>query len=345
MNHFIKDIAIQNFKSIQNIEIKDCSRINIFIGEPNVGKSNILEALAITGLPHNHNINNQYLKESVRPHNTMDLFYNGNFSNEVEISISNYKEKRIIIQSLANNLFQLSIGHAHFRSLQEEGYIFSFNNKNLYDGIDIKVKEELSIIFPIKKYHFIHNFAYENVIESHLISPFGKNLPYILAQNKFLMKDIQELFTKYGQKLVLDRSDNSIRVLKNTELEDSFVFLIPYSSVADSLQRLIFYKAAVASNKNAILLFEEPEAHTFPPYISKLTHDIIQSATNQFFITTHSPVIVNDFMENAQEDLSVFIVDFKNNQTVVHKLTPEEIHRVYQYGIDLFYNYESFIDA
>ena len=159
------------------------------------------------------------------------------------------------------------------------------------------------------------------------------------------MKEIQEFFVKYGQKLVLDRNDNSLRMLKSVDTDDSFVFLLPYSSVADSLQRLIFYKAAVASNENAILLFEEPEAHTFPPYISKLTYDIIQSTTNQFFITTHSPVIVNDFLENAQADLSVFIVDFKNNQTVVHKLTAEEIHRVYQYGIDLFYNYENFVGA
>ncbi len=343
MNHFVKDISIKNFKSIQNIEIKDCSRINIFIGEPNVGKSNILEALSIVGLPYNYLDNPAYLNECVRPHENIDLFYNGNLDKKLSIRAWDENNSGIGFDNTDNLSFIFSIG--------KEGSAihlgrFSFNGKKEHKDFPIfieKIKNDL--IFPIKKYHFLHNLSHTNGLSSTLTPPFGKNLPTILAQNKPLMKEIQEFFVKYGQKLVLDRNDNSLRMLKSVDTDDSFVFLLPYSSVADSLQRLIFYKAAVASNENAILLFEEPEAHTFPPYISKLTYDIIQSTTNQFFITTHSPVIVNDFLENAQADLSVFIVDFKNNQTVVHKLTAEEIHRVYQYGIDLFYNYENFVGA
>ncbi len=40
----IEKLAIKNFKSIKELDI-DCRRINLFIGEPNTGKSNILEAL------------------------------------------------------------------------------------------------------------------------------------------------------------------------------------------------------------------------------------------------------------------------------------------------------------
>ncbi len=42
----IKNLKIKNFKSIRNLEI-DCARVNVFIGEPNTGKSNILEALGM----------------------------------------------------------------------------------------------------------------------------------------------------------------------------------------------------------------------------------------------------------------------------------------------------------
>ena len=38
----IADLEISNFKSIKHLQL-DYRRINIFIGEPNVGKSNILE--------------------------------------------------------------------------------------------------------------------------------------------------------------------------------------------------------------------------------------------------------------------------------------------------------------
>jgi hypothetical protein len=42
----IEKLAIKNFKSIKELDI-DCRRINLFIGEPNTGKSNILETLGI----------------------------------------------------------------------------------------------------------------------------------------------------------------------------------------------------------------------------------------------------------------------------------------------------------
>ena len=53
MNQFFENIKIENFKSLRHIELNDCKRINIFIGKPNVGKSNILEALSLFSLTHN----------------------------------------------------------------------------------------------------------------------------------------------------------------------------------------------------------------------------------------------------------------------------------------------------
>jgi AAA15 family ATPase/GTPase len=38
----ITKLSIANFKSIRQLDI-DCKKINVFIGEPNTGKSNILK--------------------------------------------------------------------------------------------------------------------------------------------------------------------------------------------------------------------------------------------------------------------------------------------------------------
>ena len=122
------------------------------------------------------------------------------------------------------------------------------------------------------------------------------------------------------------------------------VFQLPYSSVADTLQRIIFYKTAVASNKNSVLLFEEPEAHAYPPYIAEFTQEVIKSKTNQTFIVTHSPLIVEQFLTEAIDDLGIFMVDFKDGQTVVKGLTTDEIREVYKYGMDLFFNGEAYLD-
>lgn len=41
----IKKIVIQNYKSIKNIDITLSEKVNVFIGENSVGKSNIFSAI------------------------------------------------------------------------------------------------------------------------------------------------------------------------------------------------------------------------------------------------------------------------------------------------------------
>jgi recombinational DNA repair ATPase RecF len=47
-NNFLNWVEIKNFKSIKDLHL-DCKRVNVFIGKPNVGKSNILEGLGLFG--------------------------------------------------------------------------------------------------------------------------------------------------------------------------------------------------------------------------------------------------------------------------------------------------------
>jgi AAA15 family ATPase/GTPase len=52
MKNFIKYIInINNFKSIRKWQLQDCRRINLIIGYPNVGKSNLPEALSLYCVP------------------------------------------------------------------------------------------------------------------------------------------------------------------------------------------------------------------------------------------------------------------------------------------------------
>jgi hypothetical protein len=77
--------------------------------------------------------------------------------------------------------------------------------------------------------------------------------------------------------------------------------------------------------------------------MSRFTQEMISKKNNQYFIATHSPFILNDLLENSRNELSVYIVDLKNKQTEVKQLNEKELHEVYQYGVDLFTNNESYI--
>jgi AAA15 family ATPase/GTPase len=170
----------------------------------------------------------------------------------------------------------------------------------------------------------------------------GCNLFNILSSLPDLKRELIDILGGYGLKLAFDNADQQIKFWK--ELTSGEVFIVPFNSIADTLQRMIFYKTAIASNQHSIITFEEPEAHAYPPYISKITADILYSESNQFFITTHSPYVVSDFIESNLSELAVFIVDYQKEETVVKRLSDEEIEKVHEFGVDLFFNTEMFLN-
>ena len=105
-----------------------------------------------------------------------------------------------------------------------------------------------------------------------------------------LKEELRTIFNDYGLKYVFDTNSQEIKVMK--EKKPGEIFLIPFHSIADTLQRMIFYKAAIESNSESALVLKNRKP-LIPSFISKVTQDIIQSDRNQFFITTHSPYVVN----------------------------------------------------
>ena len=204
--------------------------------------------------------------------------------------------------------------------------------------LDIDIVE-LGGFYDIKQYKFVHNPALEKLNIPYLIPPFGVNLLNVIQENKQLKNELSSIFAEYGLKLVFDNANQALKIMK--ELKGDDVFLLPYSSIADTLQRIIFFKAAIASNENSIILFEEPEAHCFPPYITHIRQEIIDSESNQFFIATHSPYILDTFLENDRNDLAIFMADFKDGQTVIKRLTDAELNDVYEYGIRFIFQFRA----
>ena len=80
----IQTLRIQNFKSIKHLEL-DCKRINVLIGEPNAGKSNILESLGMFSFARYHAYGG--LGDFVRFERTSNLFYDEGLDEPVQISI------------------------------------------------------------------------------------------------------------------------------------------------------------------------------------------------------------------------------------------------------------------
>ena len=346
MQRHINRLKIQNFKSIKNLQIENFNRINLFIGKPNVGKSNILEALSLFSIPYYKQDTNKKISDFIRLENEAELFFDGNIENKISIetNIANCTVKYSKLFGLDIGEKSIGLAYTNLKNLLIEIQDAESNKKIQFtvdDKLKIKSNTKTNIEFPVKRYLFSSHIKPKKSNIPFLIPPHGSNLMTVIEHNQKLKNELIEIFSEYGLSIVFDKASQSLKILKKNREED--LFLIPYNSIADTLQRIIFYKSAIASNQNSVLIFEEPEAHSFPPYIAHITQEIIHSKSNQFFISTHSPYIVNDFLENSIDELSIFLTDLKNGETVVKQLTKDEMINIYQYGIDLFANNESFL--
>ncbi|HVX51573.1 MAG TPA: AAA family ATPase [Chitinophagaceae bacterium] len=338
MEH-IKNIEIKNFKSIRQQKIEGCRRINVFIGYPNVGKSNILEALGMHAV-HQLKVENFIFNEICRVRNFSELFFNRDTRESVRVILNGINEAELLVDE--SNLLQVRL---NFVSPEKRDTQFSAQVNSQF-SLQILENKNVENTISIKKYEFKKDASLDKNRPRALSIPYGDNLWDVIYSNGGLRKDLADIFREYSLKVVFDTEEQLVLKFQK-QMDDDIVVSIGYHQIADTLQRLIFHKAAVISNKNTVLLFEEPEAHMFPPYISKFTSDIIfDKQDNQYFISTHSPFVLNDLIEELDNDeLSIYAVGYEreSGETIIHRLTDEQLNEVYQYGVDLFFNLEDYL--
>lgn len=308
-----------------------CKKINVFIGMPNAGKSNILEAISLFGLLEKRDLN---LKKIVRFKDFTDLFFEGNFNDD--FAIIEIESTRLALQY--RNGLNLLIKNKNINEVS------SINIDNL-GNLKCTKKEFEHIIrsnIEIKKYSFNENRESVFSNEKSLTFPFGENIGQIISSNPKLRTEVNDFFKLNKLKLLIDKGTYELRIFK--EYQDGTVFTLPYEMIADTLQRLIFYKAAMMSNENSVLLFEEPEAHCFEPYILEFTNAVkYDENNNQFFIVTHSDFIIKEFLrdDESKENTNIYLVNNVDGETKVKLLEKDKNEDVYEYGMNVFFNFES----
>lgn len=318
----IKNLEVKNFKSIKYLKL-DCKRVNVFIGKPNTGKSNILESVGIFSTPYDN------LEGFIRFENITNLFYDQDIAEKIQIK--------------ADNIYcEITFEEERFvgKGGDKEGKVFSFNFEYDFNGKGSSGRSQTLSPFKFYKFEVISVFQKRESI--FLLPPKGENLLSILLTNKVLRKTVADILSEFGLRIVLKPQESKIEVQKEI---DDVIISYPYSLVSDTLQRVVFYLAAIETNKDSIIVLEEPEAHAFPFYTKILAERIALDKTNQYFIATHNPYILSSILEKTpMKDIGIFITYYEDYQTKVKPITEEEMPLILDLDASIFFNLDKFME-
>lgn len=301
----ITTFDIKGFKSVKDVHL-DCKRINLFIGEPNTGKSNILEALGFLSWC----ARGGDLHDYVRFETVQNLFYDGIVDPGCWRLKCAGQTNLEIVAAYNNNRYEFS--------KPNQGPFMSIDHKGGRGG---SVQKDLDFI----RFYRIKSFEKMDAQDlGGLIPPDGRNLVAQVYSSRELRQLVAEYYAPSGWLFVIKPHERKFEIQKQL---DGVAVGLPFHLTSDTLQRMVFYGVAIESNKESTLVFEEPEAHAFPYYTKHIGERIaLDENKNQYFIATHNPYLLTAIWEKSiAGDVAVFATYYRDYETRVKPLTPEDM--------------------
>ncbi len=344
----IKQIHIQNFKSLVDFKLENLPQFCAFVGPNASGKSNIFEALEFVNLLPRYVfetanlfdgggdfINYNYLEESINLIKPIFIDYNLAFQNGLYVSNS-------LIFFRKNNKIEFSgfSGGDDARRAFEEFKNLDFTEiKNLQEREKIieKFKNE-GVIYSDEIETFYDNFSRIFVGKTDLVRikqssgkllPDASNLSQIIGQ---IFQDEKKREDFIGWLPLLIPEFENIEV-KKSNIDGSFEFFVyeksspskpfPVRLLSDGTKNILALMAAVyQSNQPQFLCIEEPENGLHPQAIELLIEFFrmkCEEEGHHIWLNTHSQTLVRSL--DAEEIILVNKVDGK---TKAKQLTKED---------------------
>lgn len=324
----ISKIMLKDFKSYKDtVEIKFGGRFNVIIGENNIGKSTIFEALLLWEKCYNESLTSNkknFYSQSVplyisfdelyflRITKDEDLFYGNKRTCEigVEFSEENSEENFYLTFSLTKP----SIENAYVRVQRMAPEQFDAFKEKM-DSIGTKLTEFLFIqqTEPVAKVLAKEPYMFPGQIRKKI----EKGRSHEVLRNKILLSDI-ELLTE-RMKRVLD-CDFDFKVPTRTAREkEEYINLYVTQNgkkIDVGLQGSgflqvaeIFSSMAIMDNALNVLLIDEPDSHISPRIQNKLLDCLKEISNVQVFVITHNDNFVSEL---AAEDIIFINSENKN---------------------------------
>jgi hypothetical protein len=328
----IKRLVVERFKSVQRVDLP-CKRVNVLLGPPDSGKSNILESLYFLsrigwGWPLDTSLR-------LRPETGFEpLFFHQFFEPPLVI------ELHLDVPQPAQ-LLRTEVSIAG----QERRLRIAMNpgtpNSSIME-VPFGGTADNAGLSWLRYYSFAGSESWTYATNWRratelVVPPHGWNLLYIARHSQSAYDYLKDLVAGLGWKL---RFDQQMKVFRLSEVRESEILDYNLDLLSDSLKRLFFYVTILRTSKGATLVFDEPDVYAFPPYPKTLGDLIAADSGNQYFLTTHNPYFLSSLVEKTPTlDLGVFVcARGEDGATEVRPVPTDRLPVIVETGASIFFN-------
>lgn len=356
MKMFIKSISLHNFKSFssntfEDIKIEFTAGVNYLIGNNNVGKTTILNALAFlkTGDKKENVISKGHEQEDVSVTITIDdvdLFeedslkkYNPYIEGK-QLILQRSSKKNTVEQGRDDKSKKIAFDIKKVR-------VFNFQKKQFENPTGVG-NTITNLIDPQIIYADMHNEDYQDFGTTKTTGKLIQNITKEFQTGQEfsdLKKAHEKAFGEDGIKKYLVDTESDINKILGDQFGDSQMkFKFDFPNVSDLLKRgnilstengietnisekgnglqralalaiIQIYSRFNAKEENTQYLIDEPEIYLHPNAQDKLIDSLVNlsESGNQIFITTHSPYILRHFRE-GKDSIIILSLNRENNQ-------------------------------
>ena len=322
----LDSLKIQNFRLLEDIEVKKLGHVNLIVGKNNSGKSTVLEALAllasgfeletVSRLTMNREVNRHVpSSEQVDGYSLLSFRYLFNTSS------FNNKETKIF---LGDYSFFITIKYG---SLFTEDFKNSEFNNYYVDGSDYSDRLVVSSNFKLEHLGKTNNFfgaKYCPILNYQYIDTNQVNIKKLAEEwDDILLTEAEDLALKMLR--LIEPKIIDLAFINQNNQRIPFVRLegtnerTPLHSMGDGVFRLLQIILKVLKARDGFLLIDEFENglhYSVQPDVWRLIFELAKRYNIQVFATTHSWDCIESFAQVAKEREDLEGVLFRMGRSV-----------------------------
>ena len=345
----ISTIKINGYRKFSNFQLNNLSRINFFVGNNNVGKTTILEA--VYGLASGRNLS-PFFWTGIQRKSSPQNFTAYHIADNIVSSVNNKTNIPFKFElSAIDDDKEINFAHTILLGDVFKDFVYNVAMNNTISNNAIPTDFGLSTInnfaspnnIPLAQWDIIGsdgirksfilnwpNLFIENVSPQKLASfkdisahrnmdENRKIFTYLKRQNllKMFITEMQSIFPEIEDIDILPYQDNSLAPVSIKAFHNEY---FPLDTFGDGLRRLYQIIGSLIFYRNSIICIDEIDATLHPQAQGDLCRYIILYARKynvQMFVTTHNLEFIDNFLRTWNTNYStnddVRIITMKNN--------------------------------